>query len=68
MRINISLLQIESWNIKHNNDLTSKGFYIRIFGVGIKISNCDLSFSERNGYEKYLRLPFGYKLKFLKKN
>lgn len=33
---------------------------------GFLITNRNLSFSERNGYEKYKKLPFGFRYKNLK--
>lgn len=42
------------------------GFWFRLFGYGLSINNSRLTFSQRNGYTKYARLPFGYKAVWLK--
>jgi hypothetical protein len=43
------------------------GFWVRLFGVGISVSHRPLMFSERHGYTHVLRLPGGWKVKFLKR-
>ena len=43
------------------------GFWFRIFwGYGLHFTNGRKNFSERNGYEKRLHLPFGWRAKILK--
>ena len=36
-------------------------FWFRIFGYGISFEKTRLNFSERNGYKKILKLPFGWR-------
>jgi hypothetical protein len=44
------------------------GFWFRIFwGYGLHFTNGRKLFSERNGYEKRLHLPFGWRVKIIKK-
>lgn len=46
---------------------TGSGLWFRIFwGYGLSITNGCKRFSERNGYEKRFRLPFGYRAKVIK--
>lgn len=43
------------------------GFWFRIFwGYGLHFTNGMKLFSERNGYEKRIPLPFGWRMKFIK--
>lgn len=35
-------------------------------GYGLSLKRTSMLFSERNGYDKYLKLPFGWRLKLLK--
>ena len=48
--------------------ISSDTIWIRIpaHGYGLTIKKTDLLFSERNGYKKYLKLPFGWRLSLLK--
>lgn len=41
--------------------------WFRPFGRGVAVTNGPLLFSERYGYAKFLRLPFGWRAKLLKK-
>lgn len=43
------------------------GFWFRIFGYGLSFSNSQLTFSERNGYKKFLKLPCGFRCNILKR-
>lgn len=44
------------------------GFWFRIFwGYGLHFTNAPKLFSERNGYEKRFPLPFGWRVKIIKK-
>lgn len=46
---------------------TGSGFWFRIFwGYGLHFTNGMKLFSERNGFEKRLKLPFGWRVKFIK--
>lgn len=49
------------------HSLNGSGFWFRIFGWGLWVSNGSFSFSERNGYGKVRKLPFGWHWKFLKR-
>lgn len=73
MRINLFFLKFESWKDEHHfiyrqrgflRSSNTKGFWIRIFGYGIHVTNRFPLFSEHISY----KLPFGYRLKFLKKD
>jgi len=47
-------------------DGSGSGFWFRIFwGYGLHFTNGKMRFSERHGYEKFLRLPFGWRIKIL---
>lgn len=61
MKIFSKYIKYESWN-----ELGLRGFWIRICGYGISISNHPLIFSERNGNTKYIMLG-KYKIKYLPK-
>lgn len=46
----------------------SWGFLFRIFwGYGLHFTNGRKLFSERNGYKKSMKLPFGFRVKILKR-
>lgn len=47
--------------------LTHDMFWLRINGVGFVIRRDALMFSERYGYTKYLRLPFGWRANWLRR-
>lgn len=47
--------------------ITGTGFWFRILGWGLWFCNSPLSFSERNGYIKVRKLPFGWRWGFLKR-
>ncbi len=64
MEINLGWFQFASWK---QGGYIGAGFWIRIFGRGFHASNGSLNFSERNGYTKFLRLPFGWRIKGLKR-
>jgi hypothetical protein len=72
MRINLIFLQFEHWNdnagFLYKDPTARKGFWIRIFGWGIHVCNHPKLFSERNGLEKFWNLPFGYRIKLLKRH
>lgn len=70
MRVSWGFFQFESWNDKENfyrEDPVSKGMWFRLFGYGLHFTNSMLLFSERNGHTKYLKLPFGFRVRFLKR-
>jgi hypothetical protein len=70
IRCNTRFFQLESWNDPLERPLTGrkarKGFWFRIFGKGLHVSNDPPNFSQRHGYTKYLNLPLGYKMTWLK--
>lgn len=43
------------------------GFWFRFLGYGLHFTNGRMLFSERNGLEKRLHLPFGWRVKIIKK-
>lgn len=43
------------------------GGWFRIFGWGLWFSNGRLNFSERNGHVRIIKLPFGWRMGFLKR-
>lgn len=58
------------WSPKHKEVGFSGcgyGLWFRIYGYGIHFTNEPKLFSERNGYKKSLPLPFGWRIKLLKK-
>ena len=67
MRFNFGFLQMESWTRETPDDWMGSGCWIRFFGWGLHFTNGPKHFSERNGYEKRLHLPFGYRVKFLRR-
>lgn len=71
MRFNFWFIQLESWNdnsgFLYKDPNATKGFWIRLFGFGIHVTNSPPLFSERNGLERRIILPFGYRMKFLKR-
>lgn len=56
----------DSWKRIGNHISASSGFWFRIFGYGLHFTNRNPSFSERNGFNFMLKLPFGWRMKFLK--
>lgn len=46
---------------------TKTSFWVRILGIGISVSKEPMLFSMRNGYKKYLKLPFGWRISYLPK-
>lgn len=67
LNVDFKFFQIRIWKRNESFPFTGYGFCIRIFGYGFMITNSLILFSERNGYVKFYRLPFGYRLKFLKR-
>jgi hypothetical protein len=67
MNINLGFLQFASWKRDNPDFYTGSGFWFRFFGYGLHFTNGRMSFSERNGYVKIRRLPFGWRFKPLKK-
>jgi hypothetical protein len=56
------------FNLKIIRGYFSKNLIWVRFGVnsaGFKLSRTRLLFSERNGYKKYIKLPFGWRVSFL---
>lgn len=56
-----------NWKILYG--FTSKELiWVRVAGVkyGVAIKRTRLTFSERNGHTRYLRLPFGWRLEVLR--
>ncbi len=58
-------LEYAAWNKQERKCHPSTGFWFRIFGYGVHIVNSPLLFSERHGYTKIRKLPFGFRLKYL---
>lgn len=58
------------WKENESNPATrvGTGFWFRIFGYGLHFTNGRLNFSERNGFQKPLKLPFGWRVKTLKRH
>jgi hypothetical protein len=42
-------------------------FWFRVFGYGLSFSKMKLTFSERSKINKFVKLPFGWRLTFLSK-
>ena len=56
------------WMRKKGEFHPGSGFWFRIFwGYGLHFTNGPMLFSERNGYEKRMKLPFGWRVKIIKK-
>lgn len=53
------------FNLEIYNDCIGKGFWFRVFGYGLSVSNTPPLFSERLGCTKVLRI-FGVGVKVLK--
>lgn len=43
----------------------STGAWVRLFGRGLTVTKGTLLFSERYGHQKYLRIGFGWRIKYL---
>lgn len=59
-----------SWSPKHPElglPREGSGFWFRIYGYGLHFTNEPKLFSERNGHRKFLPLPFGWRMKLLKR-
>lgn len=55
-----------AWSFRDNRECRREwGFWFRIFGRGLHVTNAGTVFSERYGYTKNIRL-FGVKVKYLK--
>lgn len=65
MHLNWRFIQFASWK-RDGDSFIGSGFWIRIFGREFHVTNGSLYFSERNGYKKFIKLPFGYRLCFFK--
>lgn len=68
MSINWGFFQFHSWSRDASDDFMGAGCWFRIFGHGLHFNNGQLLFSERNGHSKFLKLPFGYRVKFLRRS
>jgi hypothetical protein len=55
------------WKRDADHPVAGAGAWFRIFGWGLWFSNGNLSFSERNGYKKVRKLPFGWRWGILKR-
>lgn len=64
--INWGWLQVAIWKRESSKDHSGSGGWIRIFGKGFSVTNGMKLFSERNGYQKSLKLPCGYRARILK--
>ncbi len=69
MRCDLGFFKFQSWNLDgdYYKLMKSKGFWFSVFGYGLHFTNSLLLFSERNGFVNYLSLPFGFRVKFLKR-
>jgi len=47
--------------------LSRGGLWFRFFGRGLTFTRGTLLFSERYGYQKYLKLGFGWRVKYLRR-
>lgn len=56
MSININFFGIIGGGYWNNKDSKTKSLWFKFFGFGLRISNCPLMSSERNGYIKYVRI------------
>lgn len=65
--MNLGFFQCAFWKRKKKNDFSGSGFWFRILGYGLHFTNGVLAYSERNGFKKFLKLPFGFRCKFLKR-
>ncbi len=61
-------IDFHAWKKRKIFGTGGAGFWIRLFGRGFRVTNSDMLFSERNGYKKYIKLPFGYRLTFFGDN
>ena len=52
---------------KKDNPFSGSGFWFRILGYGLHFTDAPPLFSERNGYTKKIKLPFGFRMGFLKR-
>lgn len=68
MEIKHRAIEYAFW--RRNNEFhleNGSGCWFRIFGWGLWFSNGPLSFSERNGYVRVNKLPFGWRYGILKR-
>ena len=69
MQIDLKFFYLYAWKSDNNwNRLNGCGLWFRIFGYGLHFNNAPLLFSERNGLTKIYKLPFGFKMKVLKRD
>lgn len=67
MKIDLGFFQLQSWKREHEGDPWGSGVCVRFFGIGFAVTNSTLSFSERSGYRKFYSLPFGYRIRKIKR-
>lgn len=67
MEIKHRAIEWAAWRRSKSEFMDGTGFWVRFFGWGLWFSNGPLSFSERNGYKKFVKLPFGWRMGFLKR-
>ena len=67
MHINFGFFQFVNWKRYYPNDWIGNGCWFRIFGWGLHFTNGEETFSERQKLVKTLKLPFGYRVKCLKR-
>jgi hypothetical protein len=63
---NFGFIQFYSWNRKDTGEFSGSGCWFRVFGKGLHFSNGHLTFSERYGYNKFMKLPFGWRVSVIK--
>lgn len=64
--INWGWFQMCVWKRESADDFFGDGGWFRIFWIGLHWTNGIKLFSERNGFEKRLKLPCGYRVRILK--
>lgn len=66
MHIDMKYFQFHSW--RHEGYYFGSGCWFRILGIGLRFTNGVLTFNERHGHKKYMKLPFGYRVTILRKS
>lgn len=60
--------EFASWNRDDEfREISGVGFWFRICGWGLWFAKRPLTFSERNGFRKVRRLPYGWRWGYLKR-
>ncbi len=65
--MDLKFFKCAGWKRDKDHPFSGSGFWFRLFGYGLHFTNAEPLFSERNGYEKRLKLLSGWRVKFIKK-